>query len=71
MTLAVIGVVIGIAAAYGLSRFISAFLFGVQSHDPMVFVGIPMLLIAVILLAVWIPATRASRVDPMVALRAE
>jgi putative ABC transport system permease protein len=71
MTLAFIGVAIGIAAAYGLSRFISAFLFGVQNHDPVVFVGIPVLLTVVILLAVWIPAMRASRVDPMVALRYE
>jgi ABC-type antimicrobial peptide transport system permease subunit len=71
MTLALVGVVIGIASAYGLSRFIASFLFGVQNHDPLVFVGIPLLLIGVILLAVWIPAMRASRVDPMVALRYE
>jgi predicted permease len=71
MILALAGVVIGIAAAYGLSRFISSFLFGVQNHDPVVFAGIPLLLILVILLAVWIPAMRASRVDPMVALRYE
>jgi ABC-type antimicrobial peptide transport system permease subunit len=71
MKLAMVGVVVGIASAYGLARFISSFLFGVQSHDPAVFIGIPLLLSAVILLAVWIPAMRASRVDPMIALRYE
>jgi putative ABC transport system permease protein len=69
MRLALIGVAIGIAAAYGLSRFISSFLFGVKALDPMVFVGIPILLAAVALLAVWVPARRASRVDPVIALR--
>jgi putative ABC transport system permease protein len=69
MRLALIGVVIGIAAAYGLSRFISSFLFGVKALDPIVFAGIPVLLTAVALLAVWVPARRASRVDPVIALR--
>jgi predicted permease len=71
MRLALVGVAVGVAAAYGLSRFISAFLFGVNNHDPAVFIGIPLLLTLVILLAVWMPAARASRVDPMVALRYE
>ncbi len=69
MRLALVGVVIGIAAAYGLSRFIASFLFGVKALDPIVFVGIPVLLTAVALLAVWVPARRASRVDPVIALR--
>src|SRR5262245_22291601 len=71
MSLALAGIVIGVASAYGLSRFIAAFLFGVKAQDLGVFVGIPLFLTAVVLLAVWIPAVRASRVDPMQALRYE
>ena len=69
MRLALIGVVIGVAAAYGLSRYMSNLLFGVQARDPLVFVGVPLLLAVIALLAVWIPASRASRVDPLGALR--
>src|SRR5436190_636442 len=69
MKLAVVGVVIGIASAYGLSRFISSLLFGVKALDPWTFVGIPLLLTTVALLATWIPALRASRVNPVTALR--
>jgi ABC-type antimicrobial peptide transport system permease subunit len=71
MRLAIVGVAVGIASAFGLTRFIASFLFGVQARDPVVFVGIPILLTAVALLAVWLPAGRASRVDPLVALRYE
>ncbi|PYU96325.1 MAG: hypothetical protein DMG08_02545 [Acidobacteria bacterium] len=71
MRLTLVGVVIGIASAFGLTRFISTFLFGVQARDPMVFVGIPILLSLVALVAVWLPARRASRVDPVIALRYE
>ena len=69
MRLAMVGVGIGIAAAYGLARVIASFLYGVQAHDPGVFVAIPVLLSLVALLAVWLPARRASRVDPVIALR--
>jgi ABC-type antimicrobial peptide transport system permease subunit len=71
MLLAGAGVVIGLAAAFGLARLITTFLFGVTARDPFVFVGIPVLLGTVALLAVWMPARRASRVDPLVALRYE
>jgi ABC-type antimicrobial peptide transport system permease subunit len=64
-------VLIGILSALGLTRFIAAFLFGVQARDPLVFVGIPLALGVVALMAVWVPAVRASRVQPMTALRCE
>jgi predicted lysophospholipase L1 biosynthesis ABC-type transport system permease subunit len=71
MRLAVVGVVLGIAASFGLTRLIASFLFGVKSWDPIVFVIVPVILSAVALLAVWLPATRAARLDPMQALRVE
>jgi predicted permease len=71
MRLAIVGVVIGIAAAFGLTRFIASFLFGVKSWDPLVFVTVPVLLSLIALLAVWMPATHASRLDPQEALRIE
>jgi predicted permease len=71
MKLALIGVVLGVAGAYFLTRFISSFLFGVESRDPVVFVAVPIVLALVALLAVWLPAMRASKLDPVQALRAE
>ncbi|HEY0875405.1 MAG TPA: ABC transporter permease [Vicinamibacterales bacterium] len=71
MALALIGVAIGLAAAFGLARFITSFLFGVTTRDPLVFGGVPLLLAAVAFFAVWLPARRASKVDPLVALRYE
>ena len=71
MRLALVGVVIGIGAAFGLTRFIASLLFGVKTWDPMVFVTVPVVLSLVALLAVWMPATRASRLDPQKALRIE
>jgi putative ABC transport system permease protein len=71
MRLTLVGVAIGVAFAFGLSRFLASFLYGVKAWDPTVFVAIPLLLSAVALLAVWLPAGRASRVDPIIALRYE
>jgi putative ABC transport system permease protein len=71
MILAVFGVVLGIGGAFWLTRFLASFLFGVKAWDPIAFIITPLLLGAVALLAVWIPATRATRVDPMTALRLE
>ncbi len=71
MRLAIVGVVLGVGAAFGLTRFIASFLFGVRTWDPFVFVTVPVLLSLVALLAVWMPATRASRLDPQQALRIE
>ncbi len=71
MRIALAGVGIGIAASFGLSRLLATFLFGVKPWDPVVLVSAPLILTAIALLAVWLPATRASKVDPMQALRAE
>ena len=71
MILAGAGVVLGIGAAFWLTRFLASFLFGVKAWDPVAFIVTPLLLSAVALLAVWIPAKRATRVDPMTALRLE
>jgi len=71
MQLALIGAVIGVGAAFALTHLIASFLFGVKPYDPVVFVTVPLILSAVALLAVWLPATRASKLDPMESLRVE
>ena len=71
MRMALAGVVIGVAAAFGLTRLIADFLFGVKAWDPVVFIAVPVLLSAVTLLAVLLPAIRATRIDPVTALRCE
>ena len=71
MALALTGIVIGLAGAFGLARFITTFLFGVTPKDPAVFTAVPLILAVVSLVAVWLPARRASNVDPLTALRYE
>ena len=71
LKLVLIGSVAGLVAAWGLSRVISSFLFGVHPADPATLLTVAMLLAAVALLACWLPARRATKVDPMAALRCE
>ncbi|HST79924.1 MAG TPA: FtsX-like permease family protein, partial [Verrucomicrobiae bacterium] len=69
--MALLGVVIGLAATLALTRLMASQLFGVTAHDPLTFVLVGFLLIAVALLACYVPARRAVRVDPLIALRCE
>ncbi len=71
MSLTMIGVCIGIAGALGLARFLSSLLYGVKPTDPFTFVAVSLVLISVALLACYIPARRAAKVDLMMALRYE
>lgn len=71
MTLAGLGAVVGIAGAFVLVRFLASFLFGVKAWDPLSFLLAPLVLCFIALLAVWAPANRATRIDPMKALRLE
>jgi len=71
MAMTVAGTAIGVAASAALARLMSSLLFGVSAVDPVTFVAIPMLLIAVALAACYVPARRATRVDPLQTLRSE
>ena len=71
MVITAIGVALGLAAAVGLSRFVATLLYGVDALDPVTFGGIPALLALVALMAIYLPARRASRIDPMVAFNSD
>ena len=71
MRITLIGVGIGIVAALGLTRLITKIIYGISASDPLTFFGVAVLLTAVALLACYIPARRAMRVDPIIALRYE
>jgi putative ABC transport system permease protein len=71
MALALVGVALGLMAALALTRLIKSLLFNVSATDPYTFIVVALLLGAIALLACWIPARRATKVDPLLALRCE
>ncbi len=69
--LAAIGIGVGVAGALALARFLASVLYGTRPHDPLTFAAVALLLAGVALAASYIPARRATKVDPIVALRCE
>jgi len=67
----VVGMTVGLAMSLGISRLLSVILFQVQPRDPMIFGSVAVVLTAVGLMACFVPASRATRVDPLVALRSD
>jgi putative ABC transport system permease protein len=71
MASVLLGIGVGLAVSLGLTRTMSTLLFGVTPTDPVTLVGVPLILIGVAILACYVPAQRATRIDPIVALRYE
>src|SRR5687768_14314244 len=71
MKLALIGMALGLLGSFALTRLMSSLLFGVEAHDPITFAVVALLLAIVAFIACYIPARRATRVDPLLALRCE
>jgi ABC-type antimicrobial peptide transport system permease subunit len=71
MGLTAIAVALGLPASLAVAKFSTSMLYGVRPHDPLTFVAVPLFLAAIALLACWLPARRATSVDPQAALRSE
>jgi ABC-type antimicrobial peptide transport system permease subunit len=71
LVLTACGITLGVAASAAVTRILTSLLFEVSPIDPYAFAGVPVLLVAVAMLACWAPARRAAKVDPLVALRAD
>jgi putative ABC transport system permease protein len=71
LTLVLLGIVIGVGGALGATRALVSLMFDVSRLDPVTYLGVGALLVGVSLLACWLPAWRAARVDPVITLRAE
>ena len=71
MRLAIVGLVLGTLIALAATRVLSSLLFGVSAHDPLIFGGVSLILATAAILACYIPARRATKVDPIIALRDE
>jgi putative ABC transport system permease protein len=69
--LAITGSILGVISAFFLRKIMASFLFGLSANDPLVLSIVPCIMVLVILVACWLPARRATRIDPMVALRYE